>query len=132
MVSEEYWPMPSDTDKCALLERGFEYITAWKLRGETIKPVSLDWTEASGWIYAFITEGRVRYFGISTTVLRSRLDGYSYQINDRVSALIRGLVSADQYVAIYGLRRPGRTKEELEREESELITEFETDWNVRR
>jgi len=123
--------MSGEMDKFELLARGFEYVTAWTLRGETIKPVSLDWTEDSGWIYAFVTEGRVRYFGVSTTVLRSRLDGYSYQINDRVGALIRDLVSADQYVSIYGLRRPGRTKEELEREESDLIREFGTDWNVR-
>lgn len=124
--------MNAETLQTDLLNLGFEYLTEWELREEKIKPRSLDWEEASRWIYAFVAEGRVRYIGITTTVLRTRLDGYSYQINDRVGALVEKLLKAEQPVYIYGLRLPNYTKEELERQESELIKKLATEWNVRR
>jgi hypothetical protein len=113
-----------------LQQCGFEFLTCWELRNEKIKPQTVTWDDCSGWIYAFVTEGRVRYFGIATTVLRSRLDGYAYQINDRVGALIGALLNAGGKVEIFGTRRRGISKTELEVEESRLIKMFSADWNV--
>ena len=115
-----------------LQQHGFRYLAGWELRGNTIKPNSLDWEEVSGWIYAFAAEGYVRYVGIASTVLRSRLDGYSYQINDRVGTLIRESLERGCSVGIYGLERPEASREELEEQESTLIRNFGPDWNVRR
>lgn len=64
-------------------------------------------------------------------VLRSRLDGYSYQVNDRVYAEISRLLEMGNSVAIYGTRRPLVPKDELEIEESRLIELFRPDWNIR-
>ena len=68
---------------------GFQQLTSWEIRNGKIKPETLDWDKCSGWIYAFVTEGHVRYIGIESTVLRSRLDGYSYQLNDPVGVDLR-------------------------------------------
>ena len=114
-----------------LASSGFERITHWELHGDRIKPHSLVWADSSGWIYAFVAEGRVRYVGITTTVLRSRLDGYSHQVGDRVRASIRSCLSEKREVEIFGARRPNVEKADLETEESRLIKEFKTDWNVR-
>jgi len=124
--------MGGQATEAGLQQNGFRYLTKWELRGNTIKPISLDWDDASGWIYAFVAEGCVRYVGIASTVLRSRLDGYSYQINDRVRALIRKSLEGGRSVSIYGLERPEATREELEEQESAFIRNLNPDWNVRR
>ncbi len=64
-------------------------------------------------------------------VLRSRMDSYSHLANDRVRPLIRRCLDEGQDVEIYGLRRPGISKTELESEESRLIKLLKPDWNVR-
>jgi hypothetical protein len=74
---------------------------------------------------------RARYIGIVSTVLRSRLDGYSYQLNDPVGANIMGVLGNGAVVKLFGVKRPERTKQELEKEESMLIKQFDPDWNVR-
>ena len=74
---------------------------------------------------------RDRYIGIASTVLRSGLDGYSYQLNDPVGANIKELLKNGAEVKIFGVKRPERTKLELEKEESMLIKQFDPDWNVR-
>lgn len=111
----------------------FEFLTEWELRSGKIKPLTTEWDTSSGWIYAFTVENRIMYIGIATTVLRGRLDGYSYQINDRVGILIRTQLESRKVVSIYGARRPGISKSDLEIEESSLIARFSTSvaWNVR-
>ena len=74
---------------------------------------------------------RVRYIEIASTVLRSRLDSYSYQLNDPVGANIKEVLKNGAEVKIFGVNRPERTKPELEKEESMLIKQFDPDWNVR-
>lgn len=123
---------PSDTNAETLAGIGFCKVTEWALLNGRIKPSSLDWEDCSGWIYAFVVEGRPRYFGITSTVLRSRLDQYSYQLGDRVQKLIMDELAAGQAVEIYGLRRGGWSQLERAREESLLIEQFGSDWNVRR
>ena len=123
--------MSAPHDPPALQRCGFEFLTCWELRNGKIKPQSLAWDDCSGWIYAFVTDGRIRYIGIATTVLRSRLDGYAYQINDRVGALIGALLNGGAKVDIFGMRRRGVSKTELEAEESSLIKMFATAWNIR-
>ncbi|MGH7863825.1 MAG: hypothetical protein ACREQB_02470 [Candidatus Binataceae bacterium] len=93
---------------------------------------SLAWTETAGWIYAFVAENRVRYFGITTNVLRTRMDSYRDMYEDRVRKLILGRLVEGHEVEVVGTRRPGVSKVDLEIEERSLITEFNTDWNVRR
>lgn len=110
---------------------GFQYLTSWEIRNGKIKSRVLGWDDCAGWIYSFVTGDKVRYIGISTTVLRSRLDGYSYQINDRVGALIKNALDNGEDVKILGVKRPGIDKLDLETEESALIAEYEPDWNVR-
>lgn len=123
--------MGSPTTEAQLTRRGFRHLTSWELRNDVIKPSSTAWDKGSGWIYAFATEGRVRYIGIASTVLRTRLDGYSYQLADRVGSLIRQSLKLGSSVSIYGVERPGVSKESLEKEESCLIRELRPDWNVR-
>ncbi len=116
-----------------LTKLGFERITRWVLSVDKIKLESLgDWEESSGWIYAYVVANRVRYVGITTMVLRSRMDAYRDMRNDRVRPLILAALVAGEEVEIYGLRRSGISKADLENEESRLIRKFESDWNVRR
>jgi hypothetical protein len=115
-----------------LTQAGFEHLTFWRLKGSKCKPESTTWDNSSGWIYSFEAEDRIRYVGIATTVLRSRFDGYSYQLNDTVGMNVKKLLDQDIEVHIYGMRRPGVPKAELEREESRLIVLLNPDWNVRR
>jgi len=112
-------------------DHGFQKLTSWEIRNGKIKPERLDWDNCSGWIYAFVTGGCVRYIGIASTVLRTRLDGYSYQLNDTVGANIKKVLEDGAEVNIFGVKRPERTKPELEEEESMLIKKFDPDWNVR-
>ena len=70
--------------------------------------------------------------GSHPSVLRSRLDHYSYQAGDRVRKLIMSELASDRSVEIHGLQRVGLSRPELEAEESRLIREFDTGWNVRR
>lgn len=110
---------------------GFAYLTDWEIRKGRVKAKSIAWDNASGWLYAFLSEGDVKYIGIATSVLRTRFDGYSYQINDTVGGNILQLLEAGQEVRIYGAKRPASSKQELEIEESELIRRFDPVWNVR-
>lgn len=123
--------MSTDSHGPDLQQFGFQFLTNWELRNGKIKPQSIEWDNCAGWIYAFVTEGRARYIGIATTVLRSRLDGYAYQMNDRVGALIGALLENGVNIGIFGSRRPGISKMDLETEESTLIRAFAPDWNVR-
>ena len=124
--------MANKANEADLRQRGFQHVTSWEFRNGAIKPASLNWEDVSGWIYAFVAEGSVRYIGITTSVLRSRLDGYSYQINDRVGGLIRESLQAGCLVSIYGLKCPAQATQALGQQEKVLIRELTPDWNVRR
>lgn len=115
-----------------LTDYGFGLLTSWQVRNGKTKPDTTEWDVVSGWIYAFVEGRTVRYIGIATTVLRSRLDGDSYQINDRVGAEVLRALKYGKDISIYGVKRRGVSKEALEREESALIARFDTLWNVRR
>jgi hypothetical protein len=119
-----------DPDK-ELQDYGFQQLTSWEIRNGKIKPQTLHWDNCSGWIYAFVSGVNVRYIGIASTVLRSRLDGYSYQPNDQVGANIKEVLENGAEIKIFGVKRPERTKSELGEEESMLIKRFGPDWNVR-
>lgn len=114
-----------------LQEVGFEYLTHWEIRKGRVKAKSTDWDSESSWLYAFLSEGDVKYIGIATSVLRTRFDGYSYQINDTVGKEILGLLELGREIRIYGAKRPDSSKQDLEIEESELIRRFDPAWNVR-
>ena len=115
----------------SLQSYGFQKLTKWEIRKEKIKPATIDWDDCAGWVYAYVAEGKLRYLGITTSVLRSRLDGYSYQVNDRVGQKILNLLQRNVEVEIYGVKRPEVEKFGLEEEESRLIKELDPDWNVR-
>lgn len=114
-----------------LASKGFARLTHWEVHKDRIKPNSLKWKDSAGWIYAFVAEGRVRYVGITTMVLRSRLDAYSHHIGDKVREYIRTCLLQGHEVEIFGTRRPAIEKAALESEESKLMKDFRTDWNVR-
>ena len=122
----------SGSRSISLEDIGFQKLTTWTLDNERIKPAGLGWKECSSWIYAFVVDGRPRYFGITNMVLRSRLDHYSYQPGDRVRELIVRELTEGRPVEIHGVERVGVSRFDLEAEESRLIQEFGTDWNVRR
>jgi hypothetical protein len=111
---------------------GFERLTRWVCHNDSIKLESLAWKEVAGWIYAYVSQDRVRYVGITTMVLRSRMDSYRDLANDRVRPLILSLLNEGHGLEVYGLRRAGITKADLETEERRLIHELQCDWNVRR
>ncbi|MEX2500582.1 MAG: hypothetical protein WD397_17085 [Wenzhouxiangellaceae bacterium] len=115
----------------ALLSDGFSKIANWEFRNGKAKPDNLEWKDCAGSLYAFVTAGRIRYIGIATTVLRSRLDGYSYQINDSVGSHIKKCLESGIEVAILQKPRTGMTKQQLESEESRYIAAYDPDWNVR-
>ena len=110
---------------------GFERVAKWTLHNETIKLDSLAWKDNAGWIYAFVTSVRIRYIGIATTILRSRMDNYAHLADDRVRPLIKATLASGTEVEIFGVRRRGISKGDLEEEELGLITEFKPDWNVK-
>ena len=60
-----------------LIQFGFEPVTEWVMKGSKIGPPSFDWKEHSGWLYAFVVDGEVKYIGLTERVLRSRMSDYS-------------------------------------------------------
>jgi len=111
---------------------GFQQLSVWEIRNGKAKPKTTEWDDVSGWIYAFVAEDEVKYVGIATTILRSRFDGYSYQINDTVGSKILALLRSGVEVQIWGTRRSMASKEQLQPEESRLIAELSPQWNVRK
>ena len=123
---------PCSGSEETLEKLGFQKVSEWVLSEGRIKPKTLDWEECSSWLYAFVVDGKPRYFGITGMVLRSRLDHYSYQHADRVQRLIMAELNAGRAVEILALRRIGFSEQERAREESRLIDKYGTDWNIRR
>ena len=57
-----------------LKNHGFEEITYWVLKRDVPKAYSLDWSDTAGWIYAFATSDSLKDIGMTTNLLRSRLE----------------------------------------------------------
>jgi hypothetical protein len=122
-----------------LLDEGFQLVTRWKLDGRRIKPASLYWDECGGWLYAFVIDGAVKYIGLTTGVLRTRLDqyragkeAYGQQTQcGRIKAMICEQLLDGKAVEIYGLRKPFSRKETLAAEEGRLIAAYRSPslWN---
>jgi hypothetical protein len=93
---------------------------------------TLQWEECGGWLYAFVVDEAVKYIGLTSGVLRTRLDQYrdgsdSYGHESqcgRIKAEILRVLSAGHAVVIYGCRRPQWTKEALRVDERALIDEY--------
>lgn len=97
---------------------------------DKIKARLTDRAEGAGWIYAFATGDRVRYFGISDRVIRSRFDEYRNQINDTVALRIQKVLEGGGAVSIFGVCGRDQKIPDLKAQESHLIAHFQTDWNV--
>jgi hypothetical protein len=114
-----------------LLAEDFEPITDWILDGDRIRLASLDWAETSGWLYAFVVEGSfVEYVGLTTRILRSRMDNYrdgKVDQNARLRGLISEALSEGKRVTIYGKRNPDLRR--LEAEEFRLRKAWTPGWN---
>ncbi|HVA29626.1 MAG TPA: hypothetical protein VNF68_15695 [Candidatus Baltobacteraceae bacterium] len=113
-----------------LLALGFEPITNWVLKGSRIGLESLAFEENGGWLYAFVVDGDVKYIGLTTRVLRSRMDDYAYIHNsqtDRLRSLIMTELQAGRAVQIYGSKQSDAAT--LAAEESRLRALHNPDWN---
>ena len=73
---------------------GFEEITEWEIHKDSIRLKSLNWDENSGWLYAFVVKNRVCYIGLTTRVLRSRMDDYRHIQGSQTNRL-RGLLVSE-------------------------------------
>ena len=113
-----------------LVQFGFALVTEWVLKGDKIGPRSFDWTDHGGWLYAFVVEGDVRYIGLTSRVLRSRMSDYSHIQNsqtDRLRELIRGELISGRAVQVFGWRQ--RDQAILESEEARLRAVHRPPWN---
>jgi len=113
-----------------LIREGFEPITEWVLKGARIGPKSFDWKDQSGWLYAFVIEGDVKYIGLTTRVLRSRMSDYSHIRNsqtDEKRALVLNALSNGKRVLVYGLKH--RDEGTLAAAEARLRAQHRPSWN---
>jgi hypothetical protein len=112
-----------------LLEIGFGPVVRLVERGNRLAPETLSWEDQSGWLYAFVCAGEVKYIGRTINVLRSRLDGYRYgkDQGERIGAQCIAEIAAGAEVWLYGKPEPDHSA--LEREEAHLIRVFQPPWN---
>ena len=109
---------------------GFRQLGQWQMLRGKIKARLNDRAEGAGWIYAFATGERVRYFGISDRVIKSRFDEYRNQINDTVALRIQNVLVDGGTVSIFGVCSRDYEIPDLKAQESHFIALFEADWNV--
>src|SRR5690606_4146041 len=64
--------VPQQPTTAELARFGFRPLGCWEMLRNKIKARLSDRAEGAGWIYAFATGERVRYFGISDRVIRCR------------------------------------------------------------
>ena len=113
-----------------LIKEGFEPVTEWIRKGDRIGPKSFDWADHSGWLYAFVVEGEVKYIGLTTRVLRSRMSDYSHNRNSQTDdkrALVMEALSAGKQVHVFG--RKHRDEVTLVTEEARLRALHVPSWN---
>ncbi len=109
---------------------GFKEITQWEVKDENIRLASLDWSDQSGWLYAFAVGEEVKYVGRTTRVLRSRMDDYRDNQTEQPQRLRVEIIAElreGRSVSIYGLPEADRSK--LESEEKRLRDELSPPWN---
>ena len=113
-----------------LIQLGFRPITDWVVKGNKIGPRSFRWPDHSGWLYAFVVEREVKYIGLTTRVLRSRISDYSH-VTESQSTRLRGLIQSElragRNVGIFGLTEPAPTR--LVAEELRLRALYRPPWN---
>lgn len=122
--------VPQQATTAELTRFGFRPLGCWEMLRDKIKARLTDRAEGAGWIYAFATGERVRYFGISKRVIRSRFDEYRNQINDTVALRIKNVLLDDGEVSIFGVCTRDHKIVDLKSQESHLIALFQADWNV--
>ena len=114
-----------------IVAEGFSKITEWEWRNPKIRLASLDWTESSSWLYAFVVDDRVMYVGLTERVLRSRMDNYRDSPgdqNERLRELIKAELGTGHRVDVYGKRDV--PAEDLHCEEDRLRREWDPPWNL--
>ncbi len=109
---------------------GFTPVTRWVPKGDRIKLADLNWSEKAGWLYAFAVAQEVKYVGLTSRILRSRMDNYRDQSdsqNERVREAISLALDAGHDVWILGL--PVAEPERRASEEARLRSELCPPWN---
>jgi hypothetical protein len=113
-----------------LVNDGFQPITTWLECNGSIKLASLNWSDAGGWIYAFVIDKAVKYVGLTDRVLRSRMDDYRHIKEEqcvRMREQILAELQAGHVVTIYG--KPTSDKERLIADEDRYRRELLPPWN---
>ena len=111
---------------------GFRRVTEWVIKEGKIVPPNFDWEDHAFTLYAFMVRGYVKYIGLSSHVLRSRMRNYTDAKTDqgaRVRNLVLEELNKGNRVWIYGRIEQGA--DILKIEERKLITVYALPWNVR-
>lgn len=115
-----------------LVSEGFNYLTSWRLSEGKIRATGPIRTK-SNLVYAFVVDQEVKYIGLTSRIMSSRLDDYRDQKHEqttRIRELIKGEINARKTVAVYVIHVPDLDR--LEIEEDRLIEAFCPPWNRRR
>ena len=110
---------------------GFKHISNWVRDDGQTKLAHLNWEERAGWLYAFVVDETVMYIGLTTGVLRSRMDNYRHFKQDQPARLrehIEVELANGKDVLLYGRQVPAG--ESLVVEEARLIRELDPPWNI--
>jgi hypothetical protein len=124
-----------------LLGIGFEVAGQWHLDGEALSITYSRHAEKRNILYAFASDGHVRYVGVSTQTLRKRMAGYRSpgarsETNIRIRANICELLAAGGTVEVYalpdsGLMHVGPFHLNLAAGlEGSIIATLRPDWNI--
>ena len=100
------------------------------IRNEKLRAADLKWQDHGGWLYAFVVNDDVRYIGLASRVLRSRLDDYTHMKHEHSSRMrdaIFAEMTAGHSVKKWGLKEPDPTT--LQSKELELRTKYSLPWN---
>ncbi|HQY87171.1 MAG TPA: GIY-YIG nuclease family protein [Tepidisphaeraceae bacterium] len=127
-----------------LIEIGFEQVGDWSLENGTLKFVLKSCHQKSNVLYAFISDGVVKYVGKTTQTLNARMSAYktpgskSQSTNIRNRGNIVALLEQSYQVTIWalpdnGLIHYGRFHFNLAAGlEDSLIKTIRPDWNIRK
>lgn len=113
-----------------IVREGFEPVTQWIWRDGKIRLASLNWRESSGWLYAFVVDDSVKYVGLTSRVLRSRMDDYRDNTEEqttRLRELIRAELLSDRRIEVYGRHSPETDRRESD--EARLRADLNPPWN---
>lgn len=91
-----------------LIQLGFEPVTEWIMKGGRIGPPHFKWRDHSGCLYAFVVSGEVKYVGLTSRILRSRMSDYSHINNSQTNGLRDKIVAelaAGRRVEIFRLKQ---------------------------